>query len=245
LGSGDRPSSKFGRFENRPGLYPRRLSSQQQCLLWGSVSLDPLRAVRVVTPPRLLLPWALNLGGFGSTAAAHCQPAVSHPPRACETHSGLPLSKGIHFDLICVSRSIFLLEPPECCIGCSMGLSFRFSRAAFERITPSDQPPSPALWRNIVHEYPYLRHLCFSGISIPAMTVTRQAAWVVRGAVRWRTGGAPEPSSELASCRLSSAPRDSISAAGTRNTRAGSVKRRLCSPGARRIASTRARATSA
>src|SRR5262249_29613780 len=165
LGSGDRPSSKFGRFENRPGLYPRRLSSQQQCLLWGSVSLDPLRAVRVVTPPRLLLPWALNLGGFGSTAAAHCQPAVSHPPRACETHSGLPLSKGIHFDLICVSRSIFRLEPPECCIGCSMGLSFRFSRAAFERITPSDQPPSPALWRNIVHEYPYLRHLCFSGIS--------------------------------------------------------------------------------
>ena len=61
-----------------------------------------------------------------------------------------------------------------------MGFSFRFSRAAFERITPSDQPPLPALWRNIVHKYPYLRHLSFSWIAIPAMTVTRQPPCVVR-----------------------------------------------------------------
>src|SRR5262249_43577335 len=71
----------------------------------------------------------------------------------------------------------FLLEPPECCIGCSMGLSFRFSQAAFERITPSDQLPSPALWRNMVHEYPYLRHLCFSWHLDPNRSESPAGGW--------------------------------------------------------------------
>src|SRR5262245_43201377 len=32
LGSGDRPCRFLRRFENEPGLYPRRLDSAQQCL---------------------------------------------------------------------------------------------------------------------------------------------------------------------------------------------------------------------